>query len=112
MDFGEGSNRLRTSIETFVGWLANGSPPWAAYFSFISGRLITLDKQPGIRTVGAGETWRRIFAKIALNVTGPEATMECQDGQLCAGLKALIGGAIHWVQALWDENLSMEEWGF
>ena len=38
--------------------------------------------------------------------------MACQDYQLCAGLKAGIGGVIHGVQALWDENLSTEEWGF
>ena len=56
--------------------------------------------------------WRRIFAKILLKVTGPEAIMACQYDQLCAGIKAEIDGAIHGVQALWDENLSTEEWGF
>ena len=50
------------------------------------------------------------FSKILLKVTGPEATMACQDNQLCSGLKAGIGGAIHGVQSLWDENLTMEEW--
>ena len=40
---------------------------------------------------------------------GPEATMAYQDDQLCAGLKAGIDGAIHRVQALWDENVSTEE---
>ena len=39
LKFGEGSTRLSTSVETFVDWLANGSPPWAAYRS---------DKQPGL----------------------------------------------------------------
>ena len=39
-------------------------------------RLIALDKQPGVRPVGVGETWRLIFAKIVLKVTGPETTME------------------------------------
>ena len=43
---------------------------------------------------------------------GPEATMVCQGDQLCAGLKAGIEGAIHGVQALWDKNLSMDEWSF
>ena len=26
---GQDSNRLRTNVETFVEWLANGSPSWA-----------------------------------------------------------------------------------
>ena len=66
----EYSTRLRTSMETFFEWLANGSPPWAAYRAFVSGRLITLDKQPGIQPVGVGEMWQRLFAKIVLKVTG------------------------------------------
>ena len=44
------------------------------------------------------------FAKIVLQVTGPEATMECQDEQLCAILKAGIDGAINGVQALWRKK--------
>ena len=38
--------------------------------------------------------------------------MVCQDDPLCAGLKSGIDGAIHGVQALWDENSSTEDWGF
>ena len=51
------------------------------------------------------------FSKIVLTVTGPEATMVCQDDQLCAGLKAGINGAVHKVQDIWDEKPTMEDWG-
>ena len=70
----------------------------------MSGRLIALDKKPGVRPVGVGETWRRLIEKIVLTVTGPEATMAFQDDQICDGTKAGIDGAIHRVIALWDEN--------
>ena len=93
-------------METFLDWLDNGSPPWEDYRVFMSGRLVALDKHPGVRPVGVGETWRRLFSKIVLNVTGPEATMACHYEQLCAGLKAEIYGAIRGVQALWDEKLT------
>ena len=108
IEFGEDSTRLHTSIETFVDWLVNGSPTWAAYCAFMSGRLVVIDKQPGVHPVGVGETWRRLFAKILLKVTGPEPTMACQDNQICAGLRAGIGGAIHGVQALLNENFPTE----
>ena len=39
----------------------------------MSGRLIALNKQPGIRLVGVGETWRSLMAKFLLWVAGPEA---------------------------------------
>ena len=38
--------------------------------------------------------------------------MAFKDDQLCDRLKAGINGAIHGVQALWEENLSTEEWVF
>ena len=76
------------------------------------GRQIALNKQLGVRPVGVGETWRRIFAKCVLKVTGPEATNEYQDDQLCAILKAVIGVAAHGVQSIWDANSSTENWGF
>ena len=55
MEFGKESTRLRTSVETFVELLTNGGLHWADYFEFMSGRLIALDKHPGIRPVGIGE---------------------------------------------------------
>ena len=106
---GDDSTRLRTIFGNLVDWLANGSSLWATYCAFMTSRLIALDKQPGVRPVDVGETWRFIFANILLKVTGPEETTKCQDDQLCARLKAGIVGAIHGVQALWDENLSTEE---
>ena len=109
LKFGEDSTRLRNRVENFVDWLVNGSPPWADYFTFMSGLMFALDKHTGVLTVGVGETWRRLFAKIVLNVMGPYATMVCQDDQLCAGIKSGIDGAIHRVQVIWDENLSTGE---
>ena len=78
----------------------------------MSGRLIALDKQPGVGPVDVRETWQSIFANIVLKVTGIEATMACQDDQLRDRLKEGINGAIHRVQALWDKNLTMENWVF
>ena len=80
-----------------MGWLANGSPPWAAYRAFMSGHLIGLDKQPGVWPVDVGEMWWRLFANILLKVTGPEATIAYHYDQLCAGLNAGIDGAVHGV---------------
>ena len=112
LKFGEDSTRLRTSVENFVDWLSDGIPPWAAYRAFMSGHLIALDKNPGVRPVGVGETWRSLFPNIVFKVIGPEVTMACQDDHLRARLKAGINGSIHEVQALWDENLTTKDWGF
>ena len=100
LKLGEDSTRLSTSVEIFVDWLSKGSPPWAAYRAFMSVYLITLDKQPSMRPVYVGETFRRLFTKNLLNVTGPEATMACKDDQMYAVLKSVIDDAILRVQDL------------
>ena len=99
-------------FETVVNWLANKSPPWAAYRAFMSGRPISHEKQSGFCPVGVGETWICLFAKFVLRVTVPEATSACHDDQFYAGLKALIGGTFHGVQAIWDTKLDTKDWGF
>ena len=70
--------------------MSNGGPPWAAYRALMSVRLITLDKQPGIRPVRVGEMWRRLMAKCLLKVAGPEAKSACGTTQLVGGLEAGI----------------------
>ena len=72
-------------------------------------RMIALDKYPGVRLVGVGEMWRRLFDKIVLKVMGSEATMEYQYDKMCSRLKTGIDGKIHWIKALWDKNSSTEE---
>ena len=102
--FGAASAELRLIVGDFVEWLGNGRPPWTAYQKLMSGWLIALYKQPGIRAVGVGETWRRIMAKCLLRVAGPEAKAACGMAQLAGGLEAGIEGAIHAMHVLWDKH--------
>lgn len=71
--FGEASCRLRVALANFTCWLANDFPPWASYRGLAVGRLLALDKCPGVRPIGIGETWRRAMAKCVLRVAGKEA---------------------------------------
>ena len=88
--FGSASAELRLIVGEFIEWMSNGQPPWAAYPALMSGRLIALNKQQGIRPVGVGETWRRLMAKCLLKVAGPEAKAACGTTQLAGGLEAGI----------------------
>ena len=112
LKFVEDRKKLRTSVEIFVDWMDDRSPPWSTYREFVSDYLIALDKQPGVHIIVVGETWRLLFVKCVLRVTGPESTKVCQDEHICARLKAGIDGAIHGVQFIWDNKLTTEDWGF
>ena len=96
-------------MDNVVDRLANKSPPWAPYRAFMSGRLIALAKHPRVRPVRVGETWKRLFAKIVLKVTGPTSNMAFQDDHMCARLEVGIDGTVHGVQAIRDKNSTTED---
>ena len=104
MRFGAESERLRIVLARMTEWLANESPSWAAYRALMACRLVALDKQPGVRPVGIGEVYRRLMAKIVIDKVGEQATAECGNLNLCAGLPAGIEGAIHAMHEAWQET--------
>ena len=99
--FGADSGELWMIVGDFTEWLSNWQPLWAAYHTIMSGRLIALDKQPGIRPVGVGETCRRLMAKCLLRVTGQEVKAACGTDELVRVVEAGIEGGIHDMRVLW-----------
>ena len=70
----------------------------------MSGRLITLDKQPGFRLVRVGETWRRLMTKCVLRVTGQDTKAACGIEHLARGLEAGTEGGIHAMRLIWNHH--------
>ncbi len=64
----------------------------------LASRLIALDKNPGVRPIGIGETPRRIIAKDILHVTRGDIQDAAGSVQLCAGQIAGVEATIHAVQ--------------
>ena len=93
--YGRSSAELREELVEWAEWLANTSPPWAAYRAMMSRRLAGLDKQPGVRPVGIGCIWLRYIAKLLLMETAGMGRKTCGALQLCAGLEAGIEGGLH-----------------
>ncbi len=110
--FGGASQELRRAVAGLVDWMSNGTPPWAAYRALKAGRLIALDKCPGVRPVGIGECWSRLRAKCVLLLAIEEAKEACGVDQLCTGLEAGIEGVVHAMRLLWQSHAAEEEWGF
>ena len=77
----EASGELQKIVTEFAGWLANEQPPWAAYHALMDGRLIYLDKHPGVWPMEVEETWRRMMAKCVIKVAGQEAKEACGTEQ-------------------------------
>ena len=87
------SEELRVVVASLADCMANSSPPWEDYRALMACRLVALDKRPGVRPVGIGETLRRALAKLVMRAAGDQAKTACGNLQLCAGLKTGIEGA-------------------
>ena len=86
---------LRVVVARLADWMDNSSPPWAAYHSLMACFLVALDKRPGFRPVGIGETLRWDLAKLVLRAAEDRVKTVCGYLQLCAGLEAGIEGENH-----------------
>ena len=59
--------------------------------AYTAGRLIPLDKSPGVRPIGVGEVLRRIVGKSVTTILKPELVKSTAPIQLCAGLQGGVG---------------------
>ena len=75
----------------------------------MSARLVALEKCPGLRPVRIGEVFRRLVENLVLQAGGMQAKEACGSVHLCAGLNAVIEGAIHAVTE--GEDLGRRETG-
>ena len=113
LKFGGANARLRKSIASMVEWLANCYYPWAAFRAMTWGRLVGLDKHPGVRPIGIGDILRKLLCKVMLIIVDNEGTRACGTDQLCSGLEVKIVGGIHHMRSLWDEHKKDKDdtWG-
>ena len=63
------SEELRVAVAGLNEWMANSSPPWAAYRALMACRLVALNKRPRVRPVGIVETLYRALAKLVMRAT-------------------------------------------
>ena len=80
-------------------WMTPFPPPhthtWSAYRTIMACRLVALDKRPGMRPTGIGETLRRALDKIIMREAEDQAKTVCGNLQLRIGLETSIEDATH-----------------
>ena len=76
----------------------------SALSSFVACRLIALDKNPGVRPIGVGETVRRLIAKVVLSVLYNDIQSAAGSLQLCAGQLSGCEAAVHSMRKLFSSS--------
>ena len=108
--YGTSSTRLRYSFAGLSHHLCNSIVPWDSIRSLVARRLISLDKCPGVRPFGIGETLHRIIGKAVCLATHLDADLVYGLDQICAGLQAGIEGAIHGMNQLFSTHQDQRDW--
>ena len=72
--------------------------------AFLSCRLISLDKNPGLRPIGVGEVSRRIAGKVIVSVLKENAIKCTGTLQVCAGQVAGIEAAVYSMNMMYEDK--------
>ena len=71
--------------------------------AFLACRLISLDKNPGVRPIGICEVVRRIIGKAVMATVKGEVLEAAGPLQLCAGQEAGAEAAVHAMKAVFED---------
>ena len=93
--FKSASNDLCHSLAISAQRLCTNFVDPSAIAPFLACRLIALDKNPGVRPIGIGDTARQIIAKAILAATKVDIQEAAGTLQLCAGQISGIEAAVH-----------------
>ena len=107
--FGNATKDLCDSIACLARKLCTDYIPPEALKYFVSGRLVALDKAPGvsplqIRPIGVGEVLRRIVGKSIMQLLKADITHTAGPLQACAGHKGGVEAAVHAMKRVFDDS--------
>ena len=102
--FGNRCNDLQGALARFTRELATTTTENAPILHFPSFRMIGLDRNPGIRPLGKGETFRRIVTAALIQNFKGETQNATDSFQTCGGARSGVEAAVHTMAGKFDDS--------
>jgi len=99
------SNNLASALAGFAKCLCTMDLSHRALIPFLAGRLIPLNKNPGVRPISVGEVLRRIVGKAIMSVIERDVLSAVAPWQLCVGLPSACEVAVRVLSHLYESDL-------
>ena len=96
------SNDLCDTVAGVARHLATEHVDPAGLLPLLNNRLIPLDKDPGVRTIGIGEVLQQITGKSILSILKKDIMQAVEATQVCAGQSAGCEAAIHALRQIFE----------
>ena len=104
--FHSASDDLCTAIARVTRRLCSSYIDPQGISALVACRLVALDKCPGIRPIGIGETLRRLMAKAVLRIARADIQKVVGSLQLCVGQDATCEAGIHAIRSIFNDKNS------
>ena len=104
--FGNVSVSLCNALAFVTRYLATSGVDSAILAPFVACRLISLDKNPSVRSISIGDVPRRILAKAVLYCIGDDISVAIGPLQVCAGQAAGCEAVVHTMRDIYCDNRS------
>lgn len=102
--FRTASNSLCDSMAAVARRMATESLDPRSLEAFLANRLIPLDKCPGVRPIGIGETPRRIISKAIVSFLKEDIRSAAGALQLCCGQESGCESIVHAMRSVYEKD--------
>ena len=97
---------MRDLVSQLGNLIANEIISWRKIKALFSCPIIALDKQPGVRPIGIGETLRRLLGRAVADLTGDDLAYAFGSEQLASEVSCGIEGSIHGLREVFEKKSS------
>ena len=104
--FGNSSNDLCKTFTEVIKKLCTTEDLSSSLETFLACRLISLDKNPGLRPTGIGEVLQRIASKVGVSYIREDITPAVGSLQVCAGQEAGCESLVHAMREIYEDQSS------